>query len=480
MPEWTPTDEQLAVVTAATSSSDNLLVSALAGAAKTSTLILLAEALPDVEILALAFNKKIQLEMQDRLPPNCTAKTLNGLGHSTWQNAIGRRPAIDKDKGYKIFDELMQQLPAATRRRVHEGTGMGELLRLVAFGKQCGFIPTGHFEKGKRLLSTEEFFAHIDAKLDDVEVELIIEATLESLRQGMKGQLDFDDQILLPTLFHGAFPRYPLVLVDEAQDLSALNHATLRKLVGTRRLIAVGDSRQAIYGFRGAHEDSMAKLGEDFNMRELILSTSFRCPEVIVEHARWRAPHMKSAKPGGEVRTLSLWSSADVPDHAFILCRNNAPLFHTALRLLAAGRHVELSNGDVAKQLLKVMQKFGDRNMPQMEVYAAIDSWAEKEKAKVKARAHGTIDDKVECMRLFAGQGDDLGGALGYINHLINSSGTIKLLTVHKAKGLEADDIFLLDEDLIGDKDQEPNLRYVAITRAKQRLTYIYTKEYEG
>ena len=118
--------------------------------------------------------------------------------------------------------------------------------------------------------------------------------------------------------------------------------------------------------------------------------------------------------------------------------------------------------------------------MPQMEVYAAIDSWAEKEKAKVKARAHGTIDDKVECMRLFAGQGDDLGGALGYINHLINSSGTIKLLTVHKAKGLEADDIFILDEDLIGDKDQEPNLRYVAITRAKQRLTYIYTKEYEG
>ena len=91
------------------------------------------------------------------------------------------------------------------------------------------------------------------------------------------------------------------------------------------------------------------------------------------------------------------------------------------MRLLAAGRHVELSNGDVAKQLLKVMQKFGDRNMPQMEVYAAIDSWAEKEKAKVKARAHGTIDDKVECMRLFAGQGDDLGGALGYINHLINS-----------------------------------------------------------
>jgi len=476
---WTPTDEQLAVVTAATSSPDNLLVSALAGAAKTSTLILLAEALPDVEILALAFNVKIKKEMEQRLPSNCTAKTLNGLGHSTWQNAIGRRPAIDKDKGYKIFDGLMQQLPAATRRRVHEGAGMGELMRLVAFGKQCGFIPTGHFEKGKRLLSTEEFFAHIDAKLDDVEVELIIEATLESLRQGMKGQLDFDDQILLPTLFHGAFPRYPLVLVDEAQDLSALNHATLRKLVGTRRLIAVGDSRQAIYGFRGAHEDSMAKLAQDFSMRELTLSVSFRCPEVIVDHVRWRAPHMKAFASGGEVRTLPSWNADTLPDSSFVLCRNNAPLFRAALRLLRDGRHVELSNGDVAKSLLRVMQKFGDKSISQQEVLAAIASWTEKEKAKVKERAWGTIHDKAECMKLFAEHGDTLGDALAYINHLINSSGTVKLLTVHKAKGLEADDVFILDPDLIGDEGQEPNLRYVAQTRAKRTLTYINSEDYE-
>lgn len=477
---WTPTAEQQAIVLAATDTTDNLLVSALAGAAKTSTLILIAEALPDKDILTLAFNKKVQLEMQARLPPNCKAMTLNGLGHSVWRNATGRNPAINKDKGYEILDELMRQLPASSRSSVHDGLGMGELLRLVAFGKSCGFVPTGHFEQSKRLLNTEEFFAHIDQKLSDVEMDLVIEATCESIRQALKGALDFDDQILMPTVFHGAFPRYPLVLVDEAQDLSALNHATLRKLVGTRRLIAVGDQRQAIYGFRGAHEDSMRKLGQDFAMREMTLSTSFRCPSAIVDHARWRAPHMNAFKQGGAVHEPGVWSSASIPENAFILCRNNAPLFRCALRLLRAGRHVELSNGDVAKQLLKVMQKFGDKKTLQAEVFAAIASWTEKEKAKVKSRAHGLVDDKAECLRLFAEQGDTLGDALAYINHLINSSGTVKLYTGHKSKGLEAEHVFILDEDLIGTEQQEPNLRYVMQTRSSNTLTYIYTDEYEA
>lgn len=476
--QFTPTPEQLAIVKAAISTSDNLLISALAGAFKTSTLILIAEALPSTEILALAFNKKIQIEMQERLPPNCRAMTLNGLGHKVWQDSSGRRSSVNKDKCYEILSALVAQLPAASRSAVHDGAGMGELLRLISFGKQCGFVPTGHFPQSKPLLSTDEFFAHIDQNLSDLEQDLIIEATLESIRQALQGKIDFDDQIFMPTLFQGAFPRYPVVLVDEAQDLSALNHATLRKLVGTRRLIAVGDSRQAIYGFRGAHEDSMAKLAADFSMRELGLSISGRCPSAIVEHARWRAPHMRALHEGGSVRHLTRWSANDVPEGAFVLCRNNAPLFRCALRFLRAGRHVELANGDVAKQLLRVMQKFGDKHITQDEVLAAIDRWAEKEKAKVKPHAHGLIDDKVECLCLFAEQGPTLGDAIAYVNHLINSSGTVKLLTIHKAKGLEADDVFILDHDLIGNKDQDPNLRYVAQTRSKRNLTYIRTEDY--
>ena len=45
-------------------------------------------------------------------------------------------------------------------------------------------------------------------------------------------------------------------------------------------------------------------------------------------------------------------------------------------------------------------------------------------------------------------------------------------MTGHKAKGLEFDDVIFLDEFLVGAEDQDPNIRYVIITRAKETLTY--------
>lgn len=473
---YTPTDEQLAIVSAATETTDNLLVQALAGAAKTSTLELVANALSSTSILCLAFNKKIAVEMQERMPSNVKAMTLNGLGHRTWMEATGRRMNLDTSKTYNIVQSLIQALPSS--ERPYET--MGELIRLVGFGKQCGYVPTDHFPQAKPLMNDEEFFNHIDQRLSDVEFQIVADATCESIRQALVGTIDFDDQVFMPTIFHGSFPRYPLVLVDESQDLSALNHRTLHKLVGTRRLIAVGDSRQAIYGFRGAHEDSMAKLGEEFSCREMVLSLSFRCPEQIVNHARWRAPHMRANRPGGEVTYLTTWSPASIPEQAMILCRNNAPLFRTAIRLLSAGRHVELSSGDVAKQLLKIMAKFGAKHMLQPEVLDRIERWGEKEKAKLKPRAHGIVDDKMQCMEVFALSGPTLGDAIAYINHLCNSTGPVKLFTGHKAKGLETDHVFILDRDLLDDEGQDPNLRYVMQTRAKSTLTYINSKDYAG
>lgn len=473
---FTPTDEQLAILLAATDSSDNLLVSALAGAAKTSTLELVAAALPSTSILSLAFNKKIQVEMQERMPGNVKAMTLNGLGHRTWMDATGRRLVVDKDKTYTLLTERVEALGPNDRKEAYEM--FSELLRIIAFGKQCGYVPTDHFPNAKPLMNDAEFFGHIDQRLSDVNEWLVRQVTVDGIKLALTGKIDFDDQVFMPTIFHGAFPRYPLVLVDEAQDLSALNHATLRKLVGSRRIIAVGDSRQAIYGFRGAHEESMALLRQQFSMRELTLSTTFRCPEAITAHARWRAPHMKAFRPGGEVKTLGSWSASTLPEGAFVICRNNAPLFSIAIRLLKAGRHVELSSGDVAKMLMRIMVKFGDKSMLQPEVLDHIDRWAEKERGKLKERAWATVEDKADCMRIFANADSTLGGAIAYINHLINSTGALKLFTGHKAKGLETDHVFFLDADLCRDEGQDPNLRYVIQTRARETLTYISSNGY--
>lgn len=70
-------------------------------------------------------------------------------------------------------------------------------------------------------------------------------------------------------------------------------------------------------------------------------------------------------------------------------------------------------------------------------------------------------------------ESSDLGGAIHYANHLANLHSPLKLMTGHKSKGLEFDTVYFLDETLIGNDKQEPNLRYVIQSRAKLNLTYI-------
>lgn len=479
-----PTPEQQAIIDAAVGTTDNIIVSALAGAAKTSTLEMLANALaeaqPRLEMLCLAFNKKIAEEMKDRLPSNCTAMTLNSLGYRTWASALGRnRLNVDFKKGFRIMSEVIEEQTRADKEVLYEQ--MAELMRIVSFGKACGYVPTGEWEaRAKPLMDDSDFFLHIEQQLSGLEQSVVRECTIRSIREALKGTCDFDDQIFMPTIFGAAFPLYKLTLIDEAQDLSALNHQMLKKIVGTRRLIAVGDQCQAIYGFRGAHEDGMASLAKKFDMKEFRLSISFRCAHNIVAAAQWRAPHMRAPDwaVDGEVNHFATWTAADLAEEAAIICRNNAPLFALAIKLLKAGRPAELGGKDIVQVITKAMSKFGDGKMPQQAVFDSINAWEAKEKDKTKPRAHAGIADRAECMRIFAMQGATLGDALHYARHIVDLHSPLKLMTGHKSKGLEFETVYFLDEHLISSKDQDPNVRYVIITRAKRSLNYIRLEDY--
>lgn len=472
----TPTPEQQAVIDAAVNSKDNLIVSALAGAAKTSTLVMIAAALKDTNILCLAFNKRIAVEMQERLPPNCKAMTLNSLGHRTWAEVISRRLTLETNKTFKILTELIQKL--GKREQEEAYADFADTMKAIDFGKACGYIPSKHFENAKALMRDDDFFGHLEEEPSLIQEMLIRNASLISIQRGMEGVIDFGDQILLPTVFPCMFEFFPLVMVDEAQDLSALNHATLRKLA-KRRLIAVGDENQAIYGFRGAHEDSMPFLAETFKMRKLMLSVSFRCPSSVVAEAQWRAPHMRFPEwaKEGKVSRLVEWDAQSLPPQAAIICRNNAPLFSMAIKLLKNGRYPQIIGNDIGKYLLKVMKKFGKNDLPRAEAMIALSDWV-AEKLK-KSRSPAKVHDQEACIRVFLEQGETLGDALAYAEHIFASQGPIQLMTGHKSKGLEFDDVFFLDEHLINvEEPQDRNLKYVIQTRAKVNLTYVNSEDF--
>jgi DNA helicase II / ATP-dependent DNA helicase PcrA len=481
----TPTPEQSAIVLAATSTSDNLLISALAGAAKTSTLVLLAQALP-IPTTAISFNSRIAKEMKDRLPAHCESMTLNSLGYRTWTANIGRRAPVDERKTYRLVREAIEEVKD-TRTKGELWGRMADLMKEVDWGKTAGWVPdayTGTSPMGKAapLMSDDQYYAGLDEEPTKAEWDLLYLVAVRSLDEALGRRtltMDFSDQLLMPTVFPVSFNSPPLVLVDEAQDLSPLNHAMLKKFA-RRRLIAVGDECQSIYGFRGADQQSMATLEQAFSMRRLVLSVSFRCPIAVVEAARWRAPHMQYpewAAPG-QVQSLPEWTAQTVPDDGVILCRNNAPLFSTAIKLLKNLRFPELVGNDIGKTMVKWLKKLGEPSMTQKAAFAAIIEW---EKGKLlKSRSPGKVRDQADCLRVFVKEGPTLGAAIAYAEKVLSMGGPVKLMTIHKSKGLEFNHVFILDEELIGDDQQDKNLRYVAITRAKETLTYITSEGFRG
>lgn len=482
------TPEQEVIIDAALGTSDSILINALAGAAKTSTLQFICKYLPVAPILCLAFNKKIAEEMTERLPGHVKCQTLNSLGHRVWMQVCTSKINLDTKKSYRLLTAEVNNL--RNRKEKEEAyDSFADTLRLIAKAKINGYIPEGVAPHAKRLITGEQFWLDIEedgGDGGDLIAGLVDRVLTASIREAYNGTIDFDDQIYMSTLFGGTFPRFPLVMVDESQDLSPLNHEMLKKLFAGR-LIAVGDPWQSIYGFRGAVSNGMRDLRESFGMKELTLSVSFRCPKAVVRRAHSRVPHMQWADwaEEGEVNALEKWTSQTIPDGAAIICRNNAPLFKLAFDLIRGGRGIELRGFDIGPSLIKALKKLGPETLTAEEAYDAIGKW-EQEKLR-KAKGAAAAQDRAECLRVFVDVGGNLKGAITHAETIFTARGNIQLLSGHKSKGLEWGTVFHLDPWRIpstfatGDEalEQEYNVKYVIETRAKRNLFLVTMKGFE-
>ena len=473
----TPTAEQSAILDAVRNTKDNLLITARAGGAKTTTLCLIAGEVKG-SCLCMAFNKDIQLELQQRLPPGATARTLNAIGYKALWQFFRSRMKIESDKMFNIIRKLAEELEGLEAKEVYDN--LPEISQIIRKARQAGYVPDGI--PGTRPLCDFTTFAEsIEEFIPPLWQELFDAAIKHSYTQMLAGVIDFDDQIYWPAVIPSiTFESADNILVDEAQDLSVLNQEILRRMARRSRVIAVGDPAQAIYGFRGAMNDSMDRLRDLFSMKDFSLTICFRSDQAIVKEARFRAPEMqwRNGAAEGTVRKLEVWTP-DLPQQGdVVICRNNGPLFKLALIMLRRGIYAELVSGDVVKGMVKKMQKFGPKTMSPAEALSALEQWAEV--AQTKTKNHASILDQKECMALFIEETDNLGDAIALCERIMQQPGRIKLMTGHKAKGLEFDNVFFLDQHLISKKEQDPNIRYVIITRARHTLTYVESSKLQG
>lgn len=502
-----PTPEQLAIIEAARG-DDNLMIKALAGTGKTSTLELItpqlgADGKLPSNVLALAFNVKIRDELKSRLPAQLPhgaplkVQTLNGLGQGAWWSFVRRDLQVDTRKSFQILKAITS----------HQGVRLdkeefAQVNDLVAAAKAIGFVPKGSPLPGSPIYrdnddGLEALFDWADINhRQDLEI-LFRAAMIQSIKEVLSnGLMDFNDQIYMPVVFSAPFPKFDTVLVDEAQDLSHMNHIMIERSCA-RRMIVVGDPNQAIYAFRGALSNSMDAMKAKRQFKELPLTVTFRCAKAIVAHNQGYVPEYKAAhlNPEGIVedwRTDALgagersgWSASDIPPHCMIICRNNAPLISLAFKLILQGRGVRMLGNDIGRSLERALDQACKRLPPAatpFQVLAAINAHFSKEIEKAKTdRRKASLEDRWECLKAIANNSRDLAAARRTCHNLFeNPDAIVTLSSGHKSKGLEEENVIHLDAFRIPSQyarseeelRQEYNIEYVINTRAKTRLIF--------
>lgn len=454
----------------------SLSINAKAGTGKTTTIAQTAKLrnLPGVYIV---FNKRNAEEAKGKMPENVPPSTINSIGHRSCMKVS--KVKLDANKMFTI-----------AKRACGEDVLLGECLNLAKAAKIAGLVPRDA-PGGVSLLPDspegwEELTARYDLADDEASIATARTILYESISQAKKGLIDFSDQIYMPACFSYPVSPHQRVLIDEAQDLNPLQHKLISRLKAKDgQLIIVGDPNQSMYGFNGAVEDSMARLEEQYNLTRLPLNISYRCPKAVIAEAQNYVPEIQSHPdaPEGQVQHWSKWGASQINSGEWaIICRNNAPLMQLAYRLLKENIPVAVLGRDIGKGLQRIINQVVPKHesFPIEPFMARLTNWFDNEVAR-HPRKEAILRDKVDSILALA-QGchstSELSERIAKI--FSRESAPIILSTIHKAKGMEWNNVIFLDSFRIPspyakqqwELDQEQNIAYVAVTRAKQNLVY--------
>lgn len=467
--------------------SGSVALNAKAGSGKTFSLQQWATRSPSSG-LATSFSKSTATELGRKMPTKYVSKTLHAIGLAALRSS-GKFTKIDDSKCFELTKSIIKEADG-------EWSSIAPTAKLVDLAKTYGIVPEQYKREGLLLDTPENWEALADQYDLTFTPEILFfarEVLSKSVELSLKdGLTDFGDMLYISSLFPHRFTRYSTVICDEAQDLSALQHHMLsRLLLPNGRLITAGDPNQAIFAFRGALSDSYSTLVDSFLMAEMPLTVSFRCPKAVIREAQKYVPEIESAPSAieGDVIYHDTLSLNSIPPT--VLCRNNAPLVQLALKLLVNGITAEVAGKDIGKGLISLTKRITRKNLASPEFVERLKIWAEKEIAR-KPQSRPRVEDKVACLTALARANRDLHHIQAHLERLyVNPEDSsrrpaqIHLSTIHRAKGLEWPEVLFLDPQLLPSSfaeqewelQQENNLAYVGVTRAQKILHYCTSKD---
>ena len=248
----------------------------------------------------------------------------------------------------------------------------------------------------------------------------------------------------------------------------------------------------SIYGFRGADSEAMSRIEEDFGCINLPLSVSYRCPQAVVRAAQEFVTHIETfdGAPEGLVENLDKYDVNNFQGTDAILCRVTTPLVEAAYGLIKRRVPCRILGRDIGVGLENLIKQMKARDIDHLE--ERLDNYLNREIAKLTSKGKEdkaqAVDDRVTTLRCIISHLDEgnrtIDNLIRSIQQLFtdNNKGLLTLATIHKAKGLEWQRVFILGRHKYmpscwarkaWQKQQEVNLIYVAYTRAKQELYFL-------
>jgi superfamily I DNA/RNA helicase len=490
-----PSPEQYAVGDWILKGTGSALVEAVAGSGKTKVLL---GGLPRTRgnVAFCAYNKAIVKEIESRSSPMQLGDRLNiGTVHSFGYKILrSAYPKIELD-GYSKLKKIANFLVKNPYLRTFA-------INTASKAKQIGI---GIFSDVDDISAWRKMVDHFsldqslpkNASLGDGIKEA--RAVLKESNRTIPKLIDFDDMVYGPVLLGLKSEQYQWVLLDEAQDTNPVRRKLIKMMLAPGgRLIAVGDSHQSINAYTGADHNAMELIASEFNTTRFPLSTTFRCPKLIVKEAQRWVPHIKAFEdaPDGVVDSIileNLLKSPKLnPDDA-ILCRVTKPLVDLAFKLIKKDVACRVEGRAIGEGLIKLINRWECEVVS--ELNDKVDSWYVKALSKAREDEDyskcGDIEEQAETLKVLMDQckiEDPISVLIEKIKYLFGDSDSSKgqsvltLSTVHRSKGKEWNHVYALGMNAYSPskwakKDweiiQEHNLCYVQVTRAKEHLTYI-------
>ncbi|HEY3961089.1 MAG TPA: ATP-dependent DNA helicase UvrD2 [Gaiellaceae bacterium] len=483
-----------------------------AGTGKTTTITrriaqqVASGAFDPAQIMAVTFTDKAGRELHTRLAALGVTRVRAGTFHS----------AALRQLRHFAPNGVGQILPskAVLLRQI------GNRLRAPYKFRPAGDLATEIEWAKNRRIAPDRYLTAAEDREPPIPVDLMARVYVEyEQRKEAEGLIDFEDLLELTVRVfeddeHAATTfraQYRAFTVDEYQDVNLLQQTLLDLWLGDGDdLCVVGDDYQSIYAFTGAGPEHLLGVPARFPSATVVrLEENYRSTPQVLALANKLVPKLGGAekvlrptRAAGDEPVVSAFASpateaqaivaairaASVPlEEIAILCRTNARLtdFEEALRDAAIPfQGSSLLVRDAARRLVRRLER-SDRDAPAAVRAAALEAgWLEQLPDKLGERELVRQTDLARLVALADAFAGDAAAFVADLRQRFDTGGEgargVNLLTLHKAKGLEFDTVFIprLEEKELpsrqartpGEIDEERRLLYVGMTRAKRVL----------